>query len=328
MCPFTETNVLITMTSRRLIRIKVLQVLYAHSKREGYSLAETERDLLKSIDKSTDLYFYIILLLIELHHKAFLRIDAAKHKHIATEADLNPNTRFIDNPVFALLNNNKQFKSYLLNHKISWNNHPELITYLYKKMVDSPGYTEYLNREQIDFREHRQFIVNLFTGIVAQEELFFQTLEDLNIYWNDDFDIVLNLVYKTLSGLKEGCSENDRIFYSVYNPEEDIDFASTLLRKTLLENMENLELIERYIVNWEIDRISDMDKLILSTALSELKNFPSIPVKVSLDEYIEISKTYSSPKSSGFINGVLDKSIAELIEKGRMQKTGRGLMES
>ncbi len=102
LCPFTETNVLITMTSRRLIRIKVLQVLYAHSKREGYSLAETERDLLKSIDKSTDLYFYIILLLIELHHKAFLRIDAAKHKHIATEADLNPNTRFIDKSRFRL----------------------------------------------------------------------------------------------------------------------------------------------------------------------------------------------------------------------------------
>ncbi|MDR1755992.1 MAG: transcription antitermination factor NusB [Culturomica sp.] len=302
-------------------------MLYANSKREGYSLAETERDLLKSIDKSTDLYFYIILLLTELHHKAFQRMDAAKHKYITTEADLHPNTRFIDNPVFALLNANKQFKSYLLNHKISWNNHPELITYLYKKMVDSPGYTEYLQREHADFKEHKQFVIKLFTGLIAQEELFFQTLEDLNIYWNDDFEIVLNLVYKTLSGLKEENTENDRIFYSVYNPEEDIDFAGTLLRRTLLENTENVELIERYIVNWEIDRISEMDRLIMSAALSELKNFPSIPVKVSLDEYIEISKTYSSPKSSGFINGVLDRSIAELIEKGRIQKTGRGLVE-
>lgn len=317
----------IEMTSRRLIRIKVLQLLYAYSKKEGVSQAETERDLLKSIGKSTDLYYQILLLLTELRHKAFLKIDAAKNKHFATEDDLHPNTRFIDNPIFSKLSENKKFKSYLLNHPISWNDNMELIHFLYNTITGHPVYKEYMSREEVNFEDHKRFILDIFTEIIAQNEIFFQTLEDINIYWNDDFELVLNVVYKTLKNIKENDAENDNIFYAIYNEAEDLDFAKMLLRKTILEQDENLKIIDKYILNWEIERISDMDKLIMSLALSELKHFPAIPIKVTLDEYIEITKSYSSPKSGPFINGVLDKAVAQLKETEQIHKTGRGLME-
>ena len=315
------------MTSRRLIRIKVLQLLYAYSKKEGVSQAETERDLLKSIEKSTDLYYQILLLLTELRHKAFLKIDAAKNKHFTTEADLHPNTRFIDNPVFSMLSGNRKFKSYLLNHPISWNDNLELIQFLYQRIMEHPIYKEYMDRKEVNFEDHKRFILDIFTEIITQNDIFFQTLEDINIYWNDDFELVLGVVYKTLKNLKEGNTEEDNIFYAIYNEAEDLDFAKTLLRKTILEQDENIKIIDKYILNWEIERISDMDKLIMSLALSELKHFPAIPIKVTLDEYIEIAKYYSTPGSSLFINGVLDRIVESLRSEGKINKTGRGLME-
>lgn len=316
------------MTSRRLIRIKVLQILYAYRKKEGASLAEAERDLLKSIEKSTDLYYQILSLLTEIRHKAFLRIDAAKNKYVTTEADLHPNTRFIDNPVFAILSNNKKFKSYLLNHTISWNENPEIIAFFYNAILEFPPYREYMALDEAGFEDHKQIILKIFTDVIVPNDLFYQTLEDKNIFWNDDFEVVLNIVYRTLKNLRAKATEDTNIFYPVYNTEDDTDFARTLLRKTVNEGEENLKIVDKFIQNWELERVSDMDKLIMSAAISELKHFPSIPVKVTLDEYIEISKSYSSPKSGAFINGVLDKAVGLLKENGQIQKIGRGLMES
>ena len=184
-----------------------------------------------------------------------------------------------------------------------------------------------MDRKEVNFEDHKRFILDIFTEIITQNDIFFQTLEDINIYWNDDFELVLGVVYKTLKNLKEGNTEEDNIFYAIYNEAEDLDFAKTLLRKTILEQDENIKIIDKYILNWEIERISDMDKLIMSLALSELKHFPAIPIKVTLDEYIEITKAYSSPKSGSFVNGVLDKAVAQLKENQQIRKTGRGLME-
>lgn len=316
------------MTSRRLIRIKVLQLLYAYSKKEGTSLAEIERDLLKSIEKSTDLYYQVLLLLTELRHKAFLKIDAAKNRHVVTEADLHPNTRFIDNPVFSILAGNKKFKTYLLNHPISWNENPEIVGFFYNALTESAVYAEYMAKKEVTFEDHKQLVLKLFTDIIVPNDIFYQTLEDKNIYWNDDFELVLSIVYRTLKSIQENTTEDDTILFPVYNTQDDTDFARTLLRKTVNEEEENIRIIDRFIRNWEIERISDIDKLIMATALSELKHFPSIPVKVTLDEYIEISKSYSSPKSGAFINGVLDKAVLMLKETDQIKKTGRGLMES
>lgn len=315
------------MTSRRLIRIKVLQLLYAYGKKEKVTLAEAERDLLTSISKSNDLYYQTLLLLTEIQRKAFLKIDAGKNKHLATDKDLNPNNRFIENPVLITIQNNKKFQTYTHTNKLSWNDSAETVAYFYKKMVGSEFYQKYMCQQDISFETHKQFIIDLFADIIS-DDLLFQMLEEKSIFWNDDFELVLSIVHKTLKNVREDSVDTDNIFFPIYKPEEDSEFARVLMRKTILENDENIKLIDKFTYNWEIERISDMDKLIMSCAISELKHFPSIPVKVTLDEYIEISKSYSSPKSGAFINGVLDKAVSLLKDTNQIVKVGRGLMEN
>lgn len=315
------------MTSRRLIRIKVLQLLYAFSKKESATLAEMERDLLKSMSKSTDLYYETLLLITEIRHKAFLKIDAARNRRLASYTDLNPNTRFVTNPVFDILEKNKKFQNYIHNNIISWTDSQETIVYFYNKLQEWPVYQKYMCRQDISFDIHKQLVIDLFAELIIQDELYYQTLEERSIFWNDDFELVLSIIYKTLWHLKADMQEDDDIFYPIYKPQEDAEFARHLMRKSFLEYNDNIKLVDKFTYNWELDRISEMDKLIMSCAIAELKNFPSIPVKVTLDEYIEISKTYSSPKSGAFINGVLDKAVALLKDTNEIVKSGRGLIE-
>ena len=315
------------MTSRRLIRIKVLQLLYAFSKKENTNLADIERDLIQSMEKSTDLYYTTLLLLTEIRHKAFLKIDAARNRRLTSNIDLNPNVRFISNPIFDIIEKNKKFQNYVHNNLISWNDMQEAVLYFYNKLPEWPAYQKYMACETASFETHKQLVLDMFAELIIQDDIFFQTLEDRNIFWNDDFELVLSIVYKTLWHIKEETTEEDDIFYPVYKPQEDVEFARTLMRKAFNEYDKNIQLVDKFTYNWELDRISDMDKLIMTCAIAELKNFPSIPVKVSLDEYIEISKTYSSPKSGAFINGVLDKAVAHLKETNEIVKTGRGLVE-
>lgn len=315
------------MTSRRLIRIKVLQLLYAYGKREGVTIAEVERELMKSISKSTDLYYETLLLLTEIQRRAFLKIDAARNKRLASNIDLNPNTRFIDNPVLKTIWNNHKFQSYINNNAVSWNDSQETVLYFYNKLIETKAYQKYMHQKDVSFEDHKQMVINLFAEIIISDDMFYQTLEEKSLYWNDDFELVLSLVHKTLKNIQAGQTEEDMILYPVFKPEEDAEYARTLMRKSLLESEENIKLIDKFTYNWEIERISDMDKLIMSCAISELRNFPSIPIKVTLDEYIEISKTYSSPKSGAFINGVLDKAISLLKDSNQIVKTGRGLID-
>lgn len=304
-----------------------MQLLYAFSKKESATLADIERDLLQSMSKSTDLYYETLLLITEIRRKAFLKIDAARHHHLTSNIDLNPNTRFISNPVFDIIEKNKKFQYYLNNHKISWNNSQETIVYFYNKLLEWPAYQKYMHRKEVSFEIHKQLVLDMFSELIIQDDLFYQTLEDKNIFWNDDFELVLSIVYKTLWRIKADMTEETDMIYPVYKPQEDAEFARTLIRKAFNEYDKNMQLVDKFTYNWDLDRISDMDKLIMTCAIAELKNFPSIPVKVTLDEYIEISKTYSSPKSGAFINGVLDKIVALLKDTNEIVKTGRGLVE-
>lgn len=305
----------------------MLQLLYAYGKREDITLVEAERDLMKSISKSTDLYYETLLLLTEIQHRAFMKIDAARNKRLASNIDLNPNTRFIENPILQAIPKNKKFQSYTNSNMISWNDSLETVVYFYNKLMESNIYQKYMSQKEVSYEEHKQLVIDLFSEIVIADDMFYQMLEEKSIFWNDDFELVLSIVHKTLKNIREDQSEEDSIFYPIYKPEEDSEFARMLMRKTILENETNLKLIDKFTYNWEIERISDTDKLIMSCAISELKNFPSIPIKVTLDEYIEISKSYSSPKSGAFINGVLDKAVSLLKDSDQLLKTGRGLME-
>lgn len=322
------------MISRRLIRIKVLQMAYSHVRTEDKDLAITEKELIeKSIKSSTDLYYLTISLLSDLKYMAAKRIDAARNKYIPTESDLNPNMRFVENPVILKIEQSSEYKRYISNNVISWDN-DETLSYFYNKLTNSNFYAKYMNLESPTFKDHIDFTVRIMSDVIMNDEIFYQCTEEKNIYWNDDYSVVMPAVLRTLKRITE---EDDIIFDNtplareLYRDNADdlaesIEFAKVLLRRTVLDRKNYTELIAPHAVNWKIERMSEMDRLIMDMAITEWLNFEEIPIKVTINEYLDIAKAYSSEKSNAFINGVLDKILSDLKESGKIHKSGRGLI--
>lgn len=313
------------MISRRLIRVKILQVLFAYYKGENDSLNNTEKELLHSIRKAYDLYHYLLLLPLELADYAESKIQIAKQKFIASHQDLNPNTRFIENRLIILIRENEALKSYVERYKISWGQHPEIIKNLYQKLTNSEYFKAYMEAPETSFNDDKQLVINILSRELEDFDDLYQYLEEQSIYWNDDLEFMLSMVVKTLRKFSDNQS-TDTPLSPMYRSDDDEDYAKRLLRKVILNHSENVKLIEEYTKNWEVDRIASMDILIMELALTEIKEFPSIPIKVSFNEYIEIAKYYSTDQSSTFINGVLDKIINSLRKKNAFVKQGRGLI--
>ena len=309
------------MISRRLLRIKILQILYAHFNSEGTDLIKSEKDLVFSIQKAYDLFFYVILLAIDVKRYAVSRIELARNKKLPTWDDLHPNTRFVDNEVIRQIEESAALSKFTSERKLSWVNHPELIKSLYTKLVESTYYQQYLERESCSYDDDKQLLVDLYTVELEEYDLFYEILEEQSIFWNDDIDFTIVMVIKTINELRPGKT----VFPPMYKSEEDRDFAFRLLRASILHYDEHRKIIEAFIDNWDIERVAQIDNLIMHMAINELIEFPSIPVKVTFDEYLELAKYYSTPKSSIFINGLLDKISADLTEKGIIKKIGRGL---
>jgi len=301
-------------------------ILYAYFKSDDKSQKKFENDLFFSINKTYDLYILLLLLIVDIKNYAEEKINLAKQKRIPTPQDLNPNTRFIDNKVINLLEKNKSINSYILNNKISWVENPELIKQLYNNIIQSSIYETYMNDEQHSFDKDKQFVIDVFANIIVNSEFISQIIEEKSIYWNDDIEFVVSMIIKTINGFKENHDEYKSIM-SIFKNEEDKDFVKKLFYKTISNHEKNKIFINEFTKNWDFERIAFMDKLIMETAITEIVEFPSIPVKVSLNEYIEISKFYSTDKSSVFINGVLDKIISKLQEENKIVKAGRGLMQ-
>ena len=217
---------------------------------------------MQSMKKSTDLYYETLLLLTELRHKAFQKIDTARNRHIASNEDLHPNMRFVENPVFDIIEKNRKFLLYINSNLISWNASPETIVYFYNKLVNWDKYKQYMNQPQVTFEEHKQLVLDIFAELIIQDDFFFQVMEEKNIYWNDDFELVLSIVYKTLWRIQPDMNNESDLLYPVYKVQEDHEFARTLARRAFLEYEKNIPIIDQYAPNWEIERISDMDKLI------------------------------------------------------------------
>jgi N utilization substance protein B len=291
------------------------------------TILEAEKELFKSIAKSTDLYYHVFLLITEIQRKAFLKIDAARNRLLASEEDLNPNTRFVDNPVIARVAGSRRFQNRVKDHLVSLADCQEVVTLLYNRLVESEFYTRYMQQETVSFEDHRRLVLAMISDLIAPDEEFYEAMEEKSIFWNDDLELVASIAYKTVRNLPPAGDDDDtRLFIPIYD-EDDMEFAKNLFRKSLLDHEESVRLVDPFINNWDIDRVSDVEKIILTMALTELRHFPFIPVKVSFDEYIEITKCYCSPKSSAFINGVLDKVLSVLREQEEVQKSGRGLME-
>ncbi|MBR5333798.1 MAG: transcription antitermination protein NusB [Alistipes sp.] len=313
------------MISRRLLRIKVLKSLYAHLKSESDSLMGSEKTLVTSIDKTYDLYFQMMSLIVEVARYAEMRQEAAKQKKLPTFEDLNPNRKFVDNAVIRLIANSDAVNDYIASNKLSWANYPELIKSLFNKLEQSEYYQRYMTSQNSSWKEDMELVTTFYTNELEESEELEDVLDEQSILWNDDLGFALIMVTRTLSNMR--ASHTDVKVLPKFKSWEDLDFARELFEKAVVNYDNYLSQLEEFTRNWDVERIAFMDNVIMVTAMAELINCPSIPVKVTLDEYIEIAKYYSTPGSSTFINGILDKVVATLTENGKIKKSGRGLIQ-
>ncbi len=320
---FIDYQFFCIMISRRLLRIKVLQILYAYFQKDDRSIPKSEKELLYSINKTHELFHYLIILILDIADYANSRIDIAKQKHIPSYDDLNPNTRFVNNRFVSLLRDDKSLNSYLLDNKINWVNNQELIRSIYRSFAASEEYHNFMHNDANNFEEDKNVIIHLISVEFINNELLYTILEEKSIYWNDDIEFVLNIMVKSFKTLKASAIN---LMPETFKNNDDKQFTLELFRNTVLNYEKNMLLIDKYSKNWDIERVAFMDILIMQLAISEFLEFESIPVKVTLNEYIEISKYYSTKKSNFFINGILDKITHTLKEENKIKKSGRGLI--
>ena len=307
------------MINRVLIRIKVLQIVFAYYHKEYNDIKIAENELHLSLRRTYDLYYYFLLLIVELTRLQEQRIDARKMKHLPTEEDLNPNTRFINNRFARQLAKNEMLHQYIREHGISWTNEKDFVKILLDRILASDVYAEYLKTSEDTYETDREFWRSVFRHLICGNEEIEDMLEDLSIYWNDDVEIIETFVLKTIKRFKATMGGKQELL-PMYKDEEDAAFVVQLFRQTIQHEDEYRERIDRHTKNWESERVANMDMVIMQVALAEMMNFPKIPIKVTLNEYIDAAKYYSTPKSSVFINGVLDSIVKELKKEKLLLK--------
>ena len=313
------------MLNRRYLRIKVLQALYSFYRDDRLDIALKEKDLKTSVDKIYDLYLYLILILKELRNVAERTLEDRKKKMLPTAADLNPNTRFINDPVLIKIDTSPLLQRLKKEKVIMWSIDEEpVIKKIYADIMASKDCEAYLKAESVTFEESVLFIHNMYKKHISDNEMIKQFLFEKNIHWAGDYTLATLCVLKTLKGLKENV---DIELLPLYKADDDFDYMITLFRHTILDEATVSALLNEKIANWEPERIAAIDMLLMKMAITEILQFPGIPVKVTLNEYIEISKIYSSPKSNTFINGILDAVVKDLKAQNKLGKTGRGLIE-
>jgi transcription antitermination protein NusB len=313
------------MISRRILRIKILQILYACFQSTDTSVSKHEKELFFSIHKTFDLYHYLLLLIVEIADYANSRIDIARQKKIPTREDLNPNTKFVDNLIINQLRNNISLKQYLTTTKLSWVNSPDLIKKLHNRIRMTSFFKEYMEDTDRNYEQDKKVIIDIFTQEIINTEGIYQTLEEQSIYWNDEVEFVITMIAKTIKAFKEKDGSAASLMV-LFKNDDDKEFASTLFRNVIMHKEEHGKLIETYTKNWDVERIAFLDFLIMEMAITEAIAFPSIPTRVTINEYLEIAKFYSTEKSSVFINGLLDKIFKYLKEQNKIVKIGRGLI--
>ena len=307
------------MINRVLIRLKVIQVIYAYYQNGGKNLDAAEKELFYSLSKAYDLYKYLLSLMIEVTQFADRRIDNRRNKLRPTYEDLNPNTRFIDNAFMAQLMQNTQLEEFRANQKRTWDDEGDFVKHLFEKIEQTKAYQEYMAKETLTYEDDRELWRKLYRSVIAQNETIDEILEEQSLYWNDDKAIVDTFVLKTIKRFEpENGAEQELM--PEYKDDEDKEFARKLLRASIANAEAYRKLMENNAKNWDMERFAFMDILIMQVALAEIFAFPSIPVSVSLNEYVEIAKMYSTPKSGSFINGMLDSIVNQLRSENKLNK--------
>lgn len=314
------------MLNRRHIRIKVMQTLYAFTGSESDNFKKDENFLLKSLNNMYDLYLVILSLLIEIQKKAEDHLEKNKNKILATNEEKNPNAKFVNNAVLQILKNNQALAAELETKKLDlWYLDFEYVDLIFKAILESDFYKTYMKTKQATFEEDKLLVIDLFTNVIAPNEKLYEYFEDKKLTWLDDLPIVNTSILKLVRKLKPTAGES-YFMPPLYKDLDDREYALQLFKKTLLNRSKFNEEIAAKTSNWDTDRIASIDAVLLQMAICEFQKFSSIPVKVTINEYLEIAKEYSTPKSSIFINGVLDKLVKEYQSNGSLNKIGRGLM--
>jgi N utilization substance protein B len=302
-----------------------MQSIYAIIKSKSDDLAKEEKFLEFSVAGIYDLYILMLSLFIEIRNLAEKHQEIAKKKHLATSEELNPNRKFIDNQWLQNLNNNSSLKAYIKDYKlVNWKDDSEYVRLLFDQIKKSDIYKNYINSDNdISYKQDLKFINDIYTEIIAPNEKLFDYFEGKKLSWVDDIPFVNTLLLKNLKKIK-----SDTVFSKekLYKDEEDKKFAIDLFKKTALNHTEFNDDIDKMTPNWDTDRIAEIDFILMKMALIEFVYFPSIPTRVTINEYIEIAKDYSTAKSSFFINGVLDKLLKDYTGSDRIKKIGRGLL--
>ena len=313
------------MLSRRHIRIKVLQALYEFGQDNGGEMAPGLRRLEKSIDRIYELFLYELKALLDVHKIAQDQVEQKKNRKLPSAEDLNPNLKFIDNKLLNWLSSNDSLSKGIENLKVSWGDDRDILKKIFKEFQDSDEFKMYMSSEERSIDEDKKIIKIFYGKHIVHSEILHQLYEDKEMHWADDLDAAQMMVAKTIKSFDDASTQASSL-PSLLKDKSDLEFARVLYKECIKNNDKYAELIHAKTKNWEMDRIAFVDVLLMKMALAELTNFKEIPVKVTLNEYIEIGKEYSTPKSGNFINGILDKLKHELSESGEIKKIGRGLL--
>lgn len=309
-----------------MLRIKVMQALYGFFQSGNSDLGIAENGLFRSLDRIYDLYLLQFLLFEGLHREALRDREESRKKFFPDEEDLMEKTAFTENPFLLAVSQSESLAKTINARKLSWHKYPDISEKLFRRIKQMPEYKVYIHKPEVTLQMHKDFLRDVIKNLLWEEEYLQGIYEEENIHWGDDIDLVNITVLKAIENFNP---DKGVLLIGLYKDEkEDMDFARILFRRTILNSDELEKRITPNTKNWEVERIAYMDMLLMKMAVCELLEFPSIPVKVSLNEYIEISKLFSTPKSNSFINGILDKIALQLKEEGKIKKTGRGLIEN
>ena len=315
------------MLNRRHLRVKTLQVLYSYQQSESKEVKPFENALLQNVDKVFEMYVWLLSLLIEVAEYSVIDVEERANKHLPSEEDLNASDLLMSNLFIVALKQNPEYLAAVKKYKISWDFDPEIAKSIFATLKLSSEYKEFINIPEHTLRSDKDIIKFIFKKLILKSPGIEEVFEEKFINWPVDKEVLQALVAKTFKNFSSIKPVENHLAQMCPNWDEDRPFILDLFNKVIAFENEYQELISQKTKNWEAERIAVMDTLLMRMAIVELVHFPSVPIKVTMNEYIEIAKEFSTPKSNSFINGILDKILADLKEKGKVRKTGRGLIE-
>ncbi len=316
------------MISRRYLRTKTMQALFAHSFKPYEAVTAAEADLIRTVKNCYPLFIWLFSIFPELTYYRSNKLEDLKGKHIPTQEDLNPNTKFVDNKVIAQIEQNVTLRKLIPQYHINWSEDTDFIVKLFHIIEDMEEYKKYMSTREGTYEEDKKLVLDIIQNIFIEDEHMRWFFGEKDVNWLDDYDEALMMLYMNISDFKQAKGDDCKILTLFKNTREDERFCRRLFVKTLENDAEYEKMIESKLQNWELERVIGMDMLLMKMAICELMEFPDIPVKVTLNEYIDLAKYYSSDKSKIFVNGILDKIIVDLRDQGKLNKEGRGLYQN